>query len=163
VSKYRQAKDIAVPPRRVNEIVHGIRGISADTALRLAQYFGTSAAVCAARQMSDAAVKDDAPTASGQRRKDLGAYWQVPGLSATKHIAPHGQTLAPLHAVPTGHWLVVQHWPALRSAEPLQMVPAHAPDAQSASCLQQVPSAPPPHSPLADQFWPLPLASQPLP
>jgi len=43
VSQYRLAKDIAVPPRRVNEIVHGTRGISADTALRLARYFGTSA------------------------------------------------------------------------------------------------------------------------
>ncbi len=43
VSQYRLAKDIAVPPRRVNEIVHGLRGISADTALRLARYFGTSA------------------------------------------------------------------------------------------------------------------------
>jgi addiction module HigA family antidote len=43
VSQYRLAKDIAVPPRRVNEIVHGIRGISADTALRLARYFGTTA------------------------------------------------------------------------------------------------------------------------
>lgn len=43
LSQYRLAKDIAVPPRRVNEIVHGLRGISADTALRLARYFGTSA------------------------------------------------------------------------------------------------------------------------
>jgi addiction module HigA family antidote len=43
VSQYRLAKDIAVPPRRVNEIVHGLRGISADTALRLSRYFGTSA------------------------------------------------------------------------------------------------------------------------
>ena len=34
---------IGVPPRRINEIVHGKRGISADTALRLAKYFGTSA------------------------------------------------------------------------------------------------------------------------
>ena len=43
VTQYRLAKDIAVPPRRVNEIVHGLRGISADTALRLARYLGTSA------------------------------------------------------------------------------------------------------------------------
>lgn len=43
LSQYRLAKDIAVPPRRVNEIVLGLRGISADTALRLARYFGTSA------------------------------------------------------------------------------------------------------------------------
>ena len=42
VSQYRLAKDISVPPRRINEIVHGTRGVSADTALRLARYFGTS-------------------------------------------------------------------------------------------------------------------------
>lgn len=42
VSQYRLAKDISVPPRRVNEIVHGKRAVSADTALRLARYFGTS-------------------------------------------------------------------------------------------------------------------------
>lgn len=42
LSQYRVAKDISVPPRRVNEIVHGIRAISADTALRLSRYFGTS-------------------------------------------------------------------------------------------------------------------------
>lgn len=43
VSQYRLAKEIKVPARRINEIVHGTRGITADTALRLAQYFGTSA------------------------------------------------------------------------------------------------------------------------
>jgi addiction module HigA family antidote len=42
VSQYRLAKDIGVPPRRINEIVHGARSITADTALRLARYFGTS-------------------------------------------------------------------------------------------------------------------------
>jgi len=42
LSQYRIAKDISVPPRRINEIVHGLRGISADTALRLARYFETS-------------------------------------------------------------------------------------------------------------------------
>jgi len=42
VSQYRLAKDISVPPRRVNEIVHGKRAISADTALRLSRFFGTS-------------------------------------------------------------------------------------------------------------------------
>ena len=43
VTQYRLAKDIAVPPRRINEIVHGKRGVTADTALRLSRYFGTSA------------------------------------------------------------------------------------------------------------------------
>jgi addiction module HigA family antidote len=42
ISQYRLAKDISVPPRRINEIVHGKRAISADTALRLSRYFGTS-------------------------------------------------------------------------------------------------------------------------
>lgn len=42
ISQYRLAKDINVPARRINEIVHGRRGITADTALRLAKYFGTT-------------------------------------------------------------------------------------------------------------------------
>jgi addiction module HigA family antidote len=42
VSQYFLAKQIAVPARRINEIVHGQRRISADTALRLARFFGTS-------------------------------------------------------------------------------------------------------------------------
>jgi addiction module HigA family antidote len=42
ISQYRLAKDISVPARRVNEIVHGTRAVSADTALRLSKYFGTS-------------------------------------------------------------------------------------------------------------------------
>ena len=42
ISQSRLAKDISVPPRRINEIVHGKRAISADTALRLARYFGTT-------------------------------------------------------------------------------------------------------------------------
>ena len=43
LSQYALAKAIDVPPRRINEIVKGLRGISADTAVRLAAYFGTSA------------------------------------------------------------------------------------------------------------------------
>ncbi|MBI4278064.1 MAG: HigA family addiction module antidote protein [Armatimonadetes bacterium] len=42
ITQYRLARDISVPPRRINEIVHGERAISADTALRLARYFGNS-------------------------------------------------------------------------------------------------------------------------
>jgi addiction module HigA family antidote len=42
VSQYRLARDISVPPRRINEIVKGQRSITANTALRLARYFGTS-------------------------------------------------------------------------------------------------------------------------
>jgi|TARA_B100001971_G_C18222738_1_gene558287 addiction module HigA family antidote len=42
ISQNKLARDISVPPRRINEIVLGKRGITADTALRLARYFGTS-------------------------------------------------------------------------------------------------------------------------
>ena len=42
ISQYKLAKDISVPPRRINEIVHGKRAISADTALRLSRYFKLS-------------------------------------------------------------------------------------------------------------------------
>ena len=42
ISQYRLAKDIGVPPRRINEIVQGKRSITADTALRLSRYFGLS-------------------------------------------------------------------------------------------------------------------------
>lgn len=42
ISQYRVALDISVPPRRINEIVHGTRSVSADTAIRLARYFGTT-------------------------------------------------------------------------------------------------------------------------
>jgi antitoxin HigA-1 len=42
LSQYRLAKAIHVPPRRINEIIHGKRGITADTALRLGCFFGNS-------------------------------------------------------------------------------------------------------------------------
>src|ERR1700674_1241933 len=42
ISQYRLAQDVSVPPRRINEIVKGLRAVTADTALRLARYFGTS-------------------------------------------------------------------------------------------------------------------------
>ncbi len=42
ISHYRLARDISEPPRRINEIVHGKRSITADTALRLGRFFGMS-------------------------------------------------------------------------------------------------------------------------
>jgi len=44
ISQNRLARDIGVPPRRINEIVHGKRAVTADSALRLARYFRTSEA-----------------------------------------------------------------------------------------------------------------------
>lgn len=42
LTQYRLAKSLSVPPRRINEIVHGKRAVTADTALRLARFFDTS-------------------------------------------------------------------------------------------------------------------------
>jgi addiction module HigA family antidote len=42
ISQYRVAQSVKVPPRRINEIVRGLRAVTADTALRLARHFGTS-------------------------------------------------------------------------------------------------------------------------
>lgn len=46
VTQYRLARDTSVDPRRINEIVHGSRAITADTALRFGRYFGTSPEFC---------------------------------------------------------------------------------------------------------------------
>lgn len=45
ISQYRLAKDIGVSPIRISQIIRGERSITVDTAMRLARYFGTSAAV----------------------------------------------------------------------------------------------------------------------
>jgi addiction module HigA family antidote len=45
ITQYRLAKDIGVSSLRVSQIVHGKRSITADTAMRLARYFGTSAGI----------------------------------------------------------------------------------------------------------------------
>ena len=42
ITQYRLSKDVGVHPRRINEIVHGKRSVTADTALRLSRYFGMS-------------------------------------------------------------------------------------------------------------------------
>jgi len=51
ISQYRLSKDISVAPRRINEIVHGKRAISPDTALRLARYFGMTEAFWSSLQV----------------------------------------------------------------------------------------------------------------
>jgi len=68
LSQYRLAREIGVPPRRINEIVKGLRGITADTALRLGRHFGTSAQFWLNLQAGyDLAV---APAALGKRLID---------------------------------------------------------------------------------------------
>lgn len=45
LSQYRVARDIGVSPLRISEVVRGKRAVTADTAMRLARYFGTSAGI----------------------------------------------------------------------------------------------------------------------
>ncbi|MEI8012382.1 MAG: HigA family addiction module antitoxin [Candidatus Omnitrophota bacterium] len=60
ISQYRLAQDISVPPRRINEIVHCVRAVTADTALRLGKYFGISAQFWVNLQSHyDLAVRED--------------------------------------------------------------------------------------------------------
>ena len=58
ISQYALAKAIGIPPRRINEIVRGLRGISVDTALRLAAFFGTDAQTWLNLQAHDDTEKD---------------------------------------------------------------------------------------------------------
>ncbi len=61
ISQNRLGKDLGVSPRRVNEIIHGKRAITADTALRLSRYFGNSASFWLGLQMDfDLDVANDA-------------------------------------------------------------------------------------------------------
>jgi addiction module HigA family antidote len=61
ISQNRLGKDLGVSPRRVNEIIHGKRAITADTALRLSKYFGNSASFWLGLQMDfDLDVANDA-------------------------------------------------------------------------------------------------------
>jgi len=60
ISQNRLALDMRVPPRRINEIVHGKRRITADTALRLGRYFGMSAEFWLGLQMDyDLDIEED--------------------------------------------------------------------------------------------------------
>ncbi|MDY0042926.1 MAG: HigA family addiction module antitoxin [Desulforhabdus sp.] len=68
ISQNKLALDIRVPPRRINEIVHGKRRISADTALRLARYFGMSPQFWLGLQMDyDLDIEEDRLGESLQR------------------------------------------------------------------------------------------------
>ena len=61
ISQNRLGADLGVSPRRINEIIHGKRAITADTALRLARFFGNSAGFWLGLQMDyDLDVADDA-------------------------------------------------------------------------------------------------------
>jgi addiction module HigA family antidote len=73
ISQNKVALDIRVPPRRINEIVHGKRRITADTALRLGRYFGTSPQFWLGLQMDyDIDIEED--RLGGRLQHDVREY-----------------------------------------------------------------------------------------
>ena len=81
LSQYRVAKDIGVPALRINQIVHGKRSITADTAMRLARYFDTSAAIWLRLQ-----ARYDLEVAEAQMAKRINR--EVKTLSQNKRLQP---------------------------------------------------------------------------
>jgi len=83
ITQHKLAVAIGVPPRRINEIVHGKRGITADTAMRLSRYFGTTPGFWMNLQMRyelDRYVEWDCSAQdSGSRLKRLSLTRQWPG------------------------------------------------------------------------------------
>ena len=73
LSQYRLAKGISVPPRRINEIVHGKRAVTADTALRLGRFFDTTAQFWINRQS----------------RYDLEVASEALGPRLAREVTPH--------------------------------------------------------------------------
>ena len=88
ITQYRLAKEIGVPQRRVGEIVAGARGITADTGLRLARFFGTSEGFWIGLQ-----VDYEAATAKDVLSKTLEKIrpWRV---GAQQRVAAHGPRAA---------------------------------------------------------------------
>ena len=70
------ARGICVPPRRINEIVHGARRITADTALRLGRFFGTSAEFWLGLQM-DYDLDTESDRLEGRLEEEVREYQQT--------------------------------------------------------------------------------------
>ena len=88
VSQYRVAVDTSVPPRRINEIVHGKRGITADTALRLARYFDNDPLFWMQLQ-----ARWDRPRARERLGSRLAEEVRSPGKSATAPSVGRGRAV----------------------------------------------------------------------
>lgn len=73
LSQNRLARELGVPPRRINEIVHGRRRITADTALRLGKYFSMSPEFWLGLQM-DYELDVEGDRLAGRLEKEVGAY-----------------------------------------------------------------------------------------
>jgi len=82
LSQYRVAKDIGVPTLRISQIVRGHRSVTADTALRLARYFGTSAAVWLRLQARYDLERAEAKIAKRIKREVKALQGPLPAISS---------------------------------------------------------------------------------
>ena len=82
LSQYRVAKDIGVPPLRISQIVRGHRSVTADTALRLARYFGTSAVVWLRLQARYDLERAEAKIAKRIKREVKALQGPLPAISS---------------------------------------------------------------------------------
>jgi len=73
LSQNALARGLGVPPRRINEIVHGARRVTADTALRLAKFFGTSPEFWMGLQ-TDYELETESDRLKGRLEKEVGQY-----------------------------------------------------------------------------------------
>lgn len=88
ISQYRLAKDIGVHPRRINEIVHGKRAITANTALRLSRYFGLSERFWLSLQARyDLEVEKD--RMAGQLEREVKVYAGAASPAVAEEKAPY--------------------------------------------------------------------------
>jgi len=76
LSQNKLGQDLGVPPRRINEIVQGKRGITADTALRLARYFNMSPQFWLGLQM-DYEIDQEADNLASRLKKEVAVYQSV--------------------------------------------------------------------------------------
>src|SRR5437773_5447717 len=95
ISQYRLAKDISVPPRRVNEIVLRKRSVSADTALRFGRFFGTSAEFWLNLQ-SQYDLDIEADRLGGRLEAEVARFTPQRASSKAKHPSKSAQKLSPV-------------------------------------------------------------------
>lgn len=89
ISQYRLAKDIGVHPRRINEIVHGKRAITANTALRLSRYFGLSERFWLNLQARyDLEMEKD--RMAGRLEREVKVYAAKPAAAVAEDSPPYG-------------------------------------------------------------------------
>jgi addiction module HigA family antidote len=127
VTQHHLAVEIGLPPRRINEIVHGKRGISAGTALRLARFFGTSEWFWLNLQSRhDLGRMKDRLAGEPDRTRPLSAWARInPGSPASRTPSPAApRSCSPARGRQAENWLhwLRFNWPARSGSGPVDQL-----------------------------------------